>query len=150
MADMQRAGAPYAKARATIRARSGRIKLHNRSDTKSEGRTWTMAPSSLLLHNTFRNGKELRHLRQRIISSRKITSSLENLPGRSTTPDRHPYRPFQPIILEGTTQNQSKNCLRVPRTTRVQLHTQACSREQKHASRRSLSKARLRHGGQRQ
>src|SRR6266702_1308882 len=138
--DLRGTSTPHAKVGTTIRTRSGRITLHNRSDTQSERRTQTMAPSSLLLHNTFRNGEKLRHLRQRVISSREVTSSLEDLPGRSTPPDRHLHRPFQPTILEGTSQNQSKNHLRIPRATRVQLCTQTRSQKQKHMSRCSLSK----------
>src|SRR6266702_4737422 len=104
-----------------------------------------MAPSGLLLHHTLRNRTKLRHLRQRAISSRKIPSPLENIPSWSATPNRHPYRPLQPTILEGTSKYQLTNRMRVSRTPRVQFCTQTCSREQECVSRCTFSKTRLRH-----
>src|SRR6266571_1551742 len=52
-----------------------------------------------------KNRAELRHLRQRTISSRKITPSLEDVPRRSPTSNSHPHRPLKPPVLEGTSKN---------------------------------------------
>src|SRR6266702_1308416 len=99
--NMRQTSTAHAKTRATLRTRSGRFKLRNRRNAKSKRRTRTLAPGSLLLHDPLRNREELRHLRQGIISSRKIPSSLEDLPGRSPTSNRHTHGPLQPTILEG-------------------------------------------------
>src|SRR6266702_898326 len=140
---MRGTGAPHATTGTTIRTRSGRVKLRNRHDTESKGRTWPVAPRGLLLYDPLRNGEELQHLRQRIISSRKIPSPLENVPGRSTTSSSHPHRSLQPIILEGAKEDQPKNCSRVSGATRIQLRTQTRSRKQKREVRRTLQVTRL-------
>src|SRR6266702_1528192 len=99
--DMRRTSTAHAKTRAALRTRSGRVKLRNRGNAKSKGRTRSLAPSSLLLHNPFRDRKELRHLRQRVIGSRKIPTTLEDVPGGIAASNHHTHRPLQPIILEG-------------------------------------------------
>src|SRR6266702_1416273 len=88
---MRRTGTTHAETGRAIQARSGSIKLRDWRDPKSKGRTRTMASCNLLLHDTFRNREELRHLRQGTISSREVPPSLENLPGRGTTSDHHCY-----------------------------------------------------------
>src|SRR6266702_75979 len=132
---MQRTSTSHAKIGTTIRTGSRRVKLRHRRDTKPEGRTQSLAPSGLLLHNPLRNQEELRHLRQRITCSSKVTSSLEDVPGWSTPPSHHPHRSFQFAVLEGTKENQPKNSPRIPGATRIQLRTQTCSRKQKHEGR---------------
>src|SRR6266702_6156675 len=89
---LRRTSTPYAKIGGTFRAGSGRVKLRDRGNTKPKRRTRTVAPSSLLFHHPLRNRAKLRHLRQRTISSRKITPSLENVPRRSPTSNSHPHR----------------------------------------------------------
>src|SRR6266702_3715428 len=89
--DMRRTGAPHAATGATLRTRSGHVKLRNRRHTKSKGRTRKVASSGLLLHHAFGNRKELRHLQQRTISRRKIPPTLENIPCWSTSPNSHPH-----------------------------------------------------------
>src|SRR6266568_8401313 len=83
---LRRTSTPYAKIGGTFRAGSGRVKLRDRGNTKPKRRTRTVAPSSLLFHHPLRNRAKLRHLRQRTISSRKITPSLEDVPRRSRRP----------------------------------------------------------------
>src|SRR6266702_798622 len=46
-ANMRRTSTAHAKTRATLRTRSGCVKLRNRSNTKSKGRTRTLAPCML-------------------------------------------------------------------------------------------------------
>src|SRR6266581_6641407 len=149
---MRGAGTSYAKTGGTLRTGSGRVKLRDRRNAKSERRTRTVAPRSLLLHHPLRDRAKLRHLRQGTISSREVTPSLEDVPRRSPTSNSHPHRPLEPPVLEGASKNQSTNRARIPRTARVQFHTQACGRKQKRTSRRPLPKTRLRHrrGRQRQ
>src|SRR6266702_2783931 len=149
---LRRTSTPHAKTGGTLRAGSRRVKLCNRSNIKSKGRTRTVASGGLLLHYPLRNRTKLRHLRQRVIGGRKIPTTLENIPRRSTPPNCYPHRPLQPTILEGTEKDQSKNRLRIPRATGVQFHTQTHSGQQKRKSRRPLPKTRLRYRrrGQRQ
>src|SRR6266702_3224553 len=102
---LRRTSTPHAKIGETLRTGSGRVKLRDRGNAKPERRTRTVAPSSLLLHHPLRNRAELRHLRQRTISSRKITPSLEDVPRRSPTSNSHPHRPLKPPVLEGAWKN---------------------------------------------
>src|SRR6266571_5016246 len=102
---LRRTSTPYAKIGGTFRAGSGRVKLRDRGNAKPKRRTRTVAPSSLLFHHPLRNRAKLRHLRQRTISSRKITPSLEDVPRRSPTSNSHPHRPLKPPVLEGASKN---------------------------------------------
>src|SRR6266702_6030159 len=105
-ANMRRAGTPYAKTRGALRTGSRRIQLRDRSNVKPEGRTESVAPGGILLHNTLGNREELRHIRQRIIGSSKIPVTLENVPCRSPTSNCYLHGPLEPPILEGTKKNQ--------------------------------------------
>src|SRR6266568_6784725 len=102
---LRRTSTPYAKIGGTLRTGSGRVKLRDRGNAKPERRTRTVAPSSLLFHHPLRNRAKLRHLRQGIVSSRKITPSLEDVPRRSPTSNSHPHRPLKPPVLEGASKN---------------------------------------------
>src|SRR6266571_3077033 len=104
-----------------------------------------MAPSSLLLQNPIRSRMKLRRLRQRTPRYSQIPQTLESILSRSTSPNRHSYRPCQPTILEGAEENQPKGSKRVSRAIGVQLRTKAYSGNKKRKGRRPVTKKRLRH-----
>src|SRR6266702_7177973 len=86
-----------------------------------------MAPSSLLLRNSLRSRTELRRLRQRASCHSQVPQTLEGIPCRSTSPNRHPHRSRQSTILEGAEEDKPKDSKRVSRAIRVQLRTKAHS-----------------------
>src|SRR6266702_7983841 len=116
---MRRTGTPHAPIRTTIRTGGGRVELRNRRDPKPKGRTWTVAPGGLLLHNPVGNRKELRHLRQGVAGSSEVSMTLEDIPSRSTPSNSHPHRPLKPPLLERTTKNQQEDRKRITGATRV-------------------------------
>src|SRR6266702_1314474 len=109
-----------------------------------------MAPSSLLLRNSLRSGTELRRLRQRASCYSQDPQTLEGIPRRSTSPNRHSHRSYQSTIMERAEKNKPKGRKRVPRTIGVQLRTKAYSGDKERKSRRPIMKERLRYREQRQ
>src|SRR6266702_4067893 len=81
-AHMRRTGTTHAKVGTAVQTRSRRVKLCDRCNPESKGRTWTLAPSGLLLHDTLRNTLQWHHIRSsytQIIPTYYIGKNLARL-----------------------------------------------------------------------
>src|SRR6266702_3927434 len=99
-----------------------------------------MAPSSLLLRNPIRSRTELRRVRQGTPRHSQIPQTLESIPGRGISPNRHSHRSRQPALLERAEENKPKGSKRISRAIGVQLRTKAHSGNKERKSRRTIEK----------